>query len=144
MNITVAHVGRKDAFLHLTFFLLFLTGEGLGCRSTELKSSPRLIESKNQKVKWNLLTLVRFFLISKPFQVIENASMEEPPSMAIKMDEASNTNSEENNESSSDGTMVSKVWISRQLVNHWFLNTVSLIFVRFQCLLFIINNLYLS
>ena len=64
--------------------------------------------------------------------------MEEPPSMAIKMDEASNTNSEENNESSSDGTMVSKVWISRQLVNHWFLNTVSLIFVRFTCLLFII------
>ena len=64
--------------------------------------------------------------------------MEEPPSMAIKMDEASNTNSEENNESSSDKkTMVSKVWISRQLVNHWFLNTVSLIFVRFECLLLI-------
>ena len=65
--------------------------------------------------------------------------MEEPPSMAIKMDEASNTNSEENNESSSDKkTMVSKVWISRQLVNHWFLNTVSLIFVGFECRLFII------
>ena len=58
--------------------------------------------------------------------------MEEPPSMAIKMGEASNTNSEENNESSSDKkAVVSNVWISRQLVNHWFLNTVSLVFVTF-------------
>ena len=64
--------------------------------------------------------------------------MEEPPSMAIKMEEESNTHSEENDESSSDKkSMVSKVWISRQLVNHWFLNTVSLIFVRFECRLFI-------
>ena len=67
--------------------------------------------------------------------------MEEPPSMAIKMGEASNTNSEENDGSSSnEKTKVSKVWISRQLVNHWFLNTVSLIFVRFECLLFITCN----
>ena len=65
--------------------------------------------------------------------------MEEPPSMAIKMGEASNINSEENNESSLDKkTMVSKVWISRQLVNHWFLNTVSLVFVTFAFLLFMI------
>ena len=50
------------------------------------------------------------------------------------MDEASNTNSEENDESSTDKkTKVSNVWISRQLVNHWFLNTVSSIFVRLAC-----------
>ena len=53
----------------------------------------------------------------------------EPLTMAIKIGETKESDSEKFGDTSSDKKKIaSKVWISRQLVTHWFLNTVCLIY----------------
>ena len=59
--------------------------------------------------------------------------------MAIKIGGTNESDSEKFGDTSSDKKkMASKVWISRQLVTHWFLNTVCLIYSKFK----IIFNAY--
>ena len=55
----------------------------------------------------------------------------EPLTMEIKIGETNQSDSEKFGDTSSDKEkMTSKVWISRQLVTHWFLNTVCLIYSK--------------
>ena len=72
----------------------------------------------------------RFSSIFTYFQAIRNAPVE-PLTMAIKKGETKESASEKFGETSSDKKKIApKVWISRQLVTHWFLNTVCLIYSK--------------
>ena len=65
----------------------------------------------------------------------------EPLTMAIKIGETKESDSEKFGDTSSDKKKIaSKVWISRQLVTHWFLNTVCLIYSKFEV---IFNTCYI-
>ena len=72
----------------------------------------------------------------------------EPLAMATQIGETKESDSEKFGDTSSDKKKVaSKVWISRQLVTHWFLNTVCLIYSKFEIIFDTLfpghnNNLY--